>query len=75
MFLKQVNNLSAKYAFKYMIMLSEAKFFVFNTYFYDKNGLLSFNFSDVGKIENLTLSYFFLPIFIDKVFNRGSYRN
>ena len=45
--------------FKYMIMLSEAKFFMFNTCFCDKNGLLSFNFGDVGKIENLTLSYFF----------------
>ena len=30
--LKQLCNLSAKYTFKNMIMLSEAKFFMLNTY-------------------------------------------
>ena len=48
--------MSAKYAFKNMIMLSEAKFLMVNTYFCDKNGLLPFNFGYQAKIENLTLS-------------------
>ena len=34
-----------------------------------------FNFGYVAKIENLTLSSFSLPIFIDKIFSRVSYRN
>ena len=49
-FLKQVYNLSAKYAFKNMIMLSETEFFELNTYFCDKNRLLPFNFGYVVKI-------------------------
>ena len=37
-----------------MIILSEAKLFMLNTYLYDKkNGLLPFNFGYVAKIENL----------------------
>ena len=58
-----------------MLMLSVAKFFTLNTYFCDKNGLLPFNFGYVAKIENLTLSSFFLPIFINNIFSRISYRN
>ena len=58
-----------------MIMLSEAKFFMLNNYFFDKNGLLPFNFGYVAKIDNLTLSLFFPPIFIDKIFSRVSYQN
>ena len=56
-------------------MLSEAKFFMLNTSFCDKNGLLPFNFGYVVKIESLILSSFFLPIFIDKIFSRVLYRN
>ena len=58
-----------------MIMLSEARFLIFNTYFDDKNGLLPFNFCYVAKIKNLTFSSFFLPIFIDKIFSSVSYQN
>ena len=65
---------TATYAFQNMIILSEAKFFMLNTYFCDKNGLLPFNFGYAAKIENLTLTSFFQPIFIDKIFSRISYQ-
>ena len=42
---------------------------------FDKNGLFPFKFGYLAKIENLTLSSFFLPEFIDKSFSRVSYRN
>ena len=45
-------------------MLFEAKFFMLNTYFCDKNGLLPFNFGRIAKIENQT----FLPILMAKIF-------
>ena len=54
-----------------MIMLSEVKFFMANTYFCDKNGFLPFNFDYIAKTE----SSFFLPIAIDKIFSRFSYGN
>ena len=56
-----------------MIMLSEAKFFLLNTYFSDKNGLHLINFGSVAKIENESEAHFFLPIFIDKIFIRVLY--
>ena len=58
-----------------MIMLSNTKIFMWNTYFCDKNRLLPFNFGYVAKIKNLILSSFVLPIFIDKIFSRVSYQN
>ena len=48
-----------------MIMRCEAKFFMLNTYFCDKNGLLPLNFGSIAKVENLTLSPFFLQIDTD----------
>ena len=56
-----------------MIMPSEAKFFMLNTYFCDKNGLHLINFGYVAKIENEPEAHFFLPIFIDKIFIRVLY--
>ena len=46
-----------------------------NTYFCDINGLFPFNFGYIAEIENLAVSTFFLPIFIDKIYSRVSYRN
>ena len=65
-----------------MIMLSEAKFFMLNNYFWDKNGLLLFNFGlllfnfgYVAKVINLTINSLFLLIFIDKIVSSVSYGN
>ena len=68
-------NLSGKYVFWNTIMLCEAKFFMLNTYFCDKNGLLPLNIGSVAKIENLTLSPFALQILTDKIFIWIVYRN
>ena len=49
-------------------MLSESSFFMLNTYFWDKNGLLLLNFGYVAKIDNLSLSpFFFLQILTDNI--------